>query len=57
MAYGIGGYDPIVAPMSLALGWGLGLSTIVTLVLVPVLYSLASDMRALWARDVRAQGG
>jgi multidrug efflux pump subunit AcrB len=45
MAYGIGGYDVVVAPMSLALGWGLGLSTVVTLFLVPVLYSIASDLR------------
>jgi multidrug efflux pump subunit AcrB len=45
MAYGIGGYDFVVAPMSLALGWGLGLSTLVTLVLVPALYSIASDLR------------
>lgn len=45
MAYGIGGYDSVVAPMSLALGWGLALSTVVTLFLVPVLYSIASDLR------------
>ena len=45
MAYGIGGYDVVVAPMSLALGWGLGLSTLVTLVLVPVLYSVSVDLR------------
>jgi multidrug efflux pump subunit AcrB len=45
MAYGIGGYDVVVAPMSLALGWGLGLSTLVTLVLVPVLYSVSADLR------------
>lgn len=47
MAYGIGGYDSIVAPMSLALGWGLALSTSVTLFLVPCLYTLASDLRNL----------
>ncbi len=51
MAYGIGGYDVMVAPMSLALGWGLGLSTMVTLILVPVLYSIASDLRRLPLRD------
>lgn len=47
MAYGIGGYDMVVAPMSLALGWGLALSTVVTLFLVPVLYSIASDLRRI----------
>jgi multidrug efflux pump subunit AcrB len=47
MAYGIGGYDAMVAPMSLALGWGLVLSTLITLFLVPALYTLAGDLRAV----------
>lgn len=51
MAYGVGGYDVVVAPMSLALGWGLALSTVVTLFLVPVLYSIASDLRRLRVLD------
>ncbi len=46
-AYGIGGYDPILSIISLAVGWGLALSTLVTLFLVPVLYSLAGDLRRL----------
>jgi multidrug efflux pump subunit AcrB len=45
MAYGIGGYDTFVAPISLAIGWGLVLSTLVTLILVPVLYTVAKDIR------------
>ena len=44
-AYGIGGYDPIVSVISLAIGWGLALSTLTTLFLVPVLYSSARDIR------------
>ena len=51
MAYGIGGYDIVVAPMSLAIGWGLALSTVVTLFLVPVLYSIASDLRQIRVLD------
>ena len=51
MAYGIGGYDVVVAPMSLAIGWGLALSTGVTLFLVPVLYSIASDLRSIPVMD------
>lgn len=47
MAYGIGGRDAVVAPMSLAIGWGLAFSTLVTLLLVPTLYTLASDLRAV----------
>lgn len=53
MAYGIGGYDSVVAPMSLALGWGLALSTAVTLFLVPTLYTLASDLRGFARRRRR----
>lgn len=57
-AYGVGGYDPIVSIISLAIGWGLALSTLMSLFLVPVLHSLAGDLRRLrlplsidnWAR-------
>ena len=43
-AYGFGGWDAIMSPMSLALGWGLALSSGVTLFLVPALYVAASDI-------------
>jgi multidrug efflux pump subunit AcrB len=43
-AYGFGGWDAIMSPMSLALGWGLALSSIVTLFLVPSLYVAANDI-------------
>ncbi len=43
-AYGFGGWDAIMSPMSLALGWGLALSSIVTLFLVPSLYIAANDI-------------
>ena len=55
MAYGIGGEDAVVAPMSLALGWGLAFSTAVTLLLVPALYTLAGDLRAARMRWPRLQ--
>jgi multidrug efflux pump subunit AcrB len=51
-AYGIGGYDSIVSPMSLAIGWGLTFATLITLFLVPVLYTLAKDLNA----KIRRQG-
>ena len=57
MAYGLGGYDSIVAPMSLAIGWGLAISTLVTLFLVPCLYTVASDLRAFSLRDWLAERG
>lgn len=53
MAYGIGGEDAVVAPMSLALGWGLAFSTAVTLILVPALYTVAGDLRALRLPHIR----
>ncbi len=43
-AYGLGGYDPMISPMSMAIGWGLVFSTFVTLFVVPVLYSFARDV-------------
>ena len=53
MAYGIGGHDVVVAPMSLAIGWGLALSTGVTLFLVPALYTVAGDLRSFRFRPPR----
>lgn len=38
-AYGIAGYDSMLAEMMLTMGWGLVFGTIVSLVLVPTLYS------------------
>jgi multidrug efflux pump subunit AcrB len=43
-AYGLGGWDAIMSPMSLALGWGLAFSSGVTLFLVPALYVAANDI-------------
>jgi len=43
-AYGFGGYDAVMSPMSLALGWGLAFSSGVTLFLVPSLYVTANDI-------------
>lgn len=45
-AYGIGGYDQIVSPMSIAIGWGLLFSTLITLFVIPALSSLAHDATA-----------
>jgi multidrug efflux pump subunit AcrB len=49
-AYGIGGYDQIVSPMSIAIGWGLLFSTVVTLFVIPALSSLAHDATAAVSR-------
>ncbi|MCG8589699.1 MAG: efflux RND transporter permease subunit [Proteobacteria bacterium] len=52
-AYGLGGYDFVLSPMSLAVGWGLALATAVTLFLVPALFTLAQDLREKVRRPAR----
>ncbi|MBU0634021.1 MAG: efflux RND transporter permease subunit [Candidatus Omnitrophica bacterium] len=44
-AYGFTGYDAMLAEMMLALTWGLIFGTLITLVLVPCVYSLEKDIR------------
>ncbi|WP_417334942.1 efflux RND transporter permease subunit [Halobacteriovorax marinus] len=44
-AYGIAGYDSMLAEMMLSMGWGLLLATIVTLFLIPCLYSYFFSVR------------
>lgn len=43
--YGLGGLDPFVAPMALALGWGLAFATLITLFTIPAAYAAAVDMQ------------
>ncbi|MEZ4819321.1 MAG: efflux RND transporter permease subunit, partial [Bdellovibrionota bacterium] len=50
-AYGIAGYDSMLAEMMLAMGWGLLFGTMITLVLVPcvyVIYMHASQWSKKW---------
>lgn len=42
-AYGIGGDDPFLRPMALAMGWGLAFATFITLIVVPIYYSIWED--------------
>lgn len=44
-ANGIGGYDSMISPMSVAIGWGLFFATFITLFMVPVMFSFAHDRR------------
>jgi multidrug efflux pump subunit AcrB len=44
LAYGIGGADPFIAPMALALGYGLLFATPLTLLMVPCLYLIRDDI-------------
>lgn len=45
MVYGFGGSDPFVAPMALALAYGILFATPLTLLLLPCLYMVRHDIR------------
>lgn len=49
-AYGIGGTDAILVPMTLAMAWGLTSGTILTLVWVPCAYAILEDFTAWFSR-------
>ena len=44
-AYGWAGYDAMLSQMMLALAWGLIFGTMITLLLVPCVYSLIKEMQ------------
>ena len=46
-AYGFAGYDSMLAEMMLALTWGLMFATVITLILIPCVYSMGKDLRFL----------
>jgi len=50
--YGWGGGDPFVAPMALAIGWGLAFATLITLFVLPAQLVVWHDMEA-FARRIR----
>ncbi len=53
-AYGFGGYEPFVAPMALALAWGLTFAMPMTIFLIPAAYVTVDGwlcwLRARWER-------
>jgi multidrug efflux pump subunit AcrB len=48
LVYGFGGTDLYVAPMAMALGYGLLFATPLTLIVVPALYVAGNDIRNLF---------
>lgn len=50
LAYGLGGSDPFIAPMALALGYGLFFSTPLTLFFLPAFYMVLDDFRNFCAK-------
>ncbi|MDH5395041.1 MAG: efflux RND transporter permease subunit, partial [Gammaproteobacteria bacterium] len=49
-AYGWGGTDPFVAPMALALSWGLVFATLITLIVIPAALAVSHDVADLLHR-------
>ncbi|MDQ1363821.1 MAG: hypothetical protein QG652_1683 [Pseudomonadota bacterium] len=54
-AYGWGGMDPFVSPLALALGWGLMVSTIFTLLTIPAVVVAAHDSKVYLLKQIRRQ--
>lgn len=48
VAYGIGGFDPFLKPMALAISWGLVFATGLTLIVIPCIYLIAEDIKVLF---------
>jgi multidrug efflux pump subunit AcrB len=46
VAYGIGGSDPFLKPMALAISWGLAFATVLTLLVMPCIYAIVDDISA-----------
>ena len=44
-AYGLGGYNPFVAPMVMTMAWGVIYGTLISLFLLPCLFMLHNDIR------------
>jgi len=47
LAYGVGGYDNLMSPIALVIGWGMALSAPVVLLLIPAGYLLVLRRRVL----------
>jgi multidrug efflux pump subunit AcrB len=46
-AYGVGGADAMLVPMTMAMAWGLTTGTILTLVWIPAGYAILDDLMKL----------
>jgi len=53
-AYGWGGMDPFVAPMALALSWGLVFATLITLISIPAFLAAGADVRNAVEKQITA---
>jgi len=51
-AYGVAGYDSMLAEMMLAMAWGLLFGSIITLLLIPCMYSFIQDMQQRFQTNI-----
>lgn len=51
MAYGIGGQDQMLIPITLAMAWGLTSGTILTLIFIPPAYAIVEDWVAFISKN------
>ncbi|HNK59060.1 MAG TPA: efflux RND transporter permease subunit, partial [Leptospiraceae bacterium] len=56
-AYGIGGTDAMLVPMTLALAWGLGFGTIGALFFIPTIFSIGYDFKSFLQKQFRIYKG
>ncbi|MBU1122056.1 MAG: efflux RND transporter permease subunit [Candidatus Omnitrophica bacterium] len=56
VAYGIGGVDPFLKPMALAISWGLLFATALTLIVIPCVYLIAEDTKNFVRRKFKCRG-
>ena len=52
-AYGLGGSDHVLIPMTLALAWGLAAGTLAALVVIPVLLVITEDIQNLFSKKFK----
>ncbi|MDD4201917.1 MAG: efflux RND transporter permease subunit [Candidatus Omnitrophica bacterium] len=57
VAYGIGGKDPFLVPMALSICWGLSFATIMTLTVIPCIYSAVDDIAQKVRRKPKVEIG
>jgi len=53
MAYGFGGSDPLMAPMALAMGYGVTMATPLALLLVPCILLVNEDIKSVFSKLIR----
>lgn len=51
-AYGVAGFDSMLSEMMLAMAWGLLFGSIITLLLIPCMYSFIQDMQQRFQRTI-----